>query len=177
MPTVLLVGKFHCLLQHMFFEQAWKLKHLKNDKHECVQCQDLQSSFPPDDAPFWHFIAKKLDMCKFFTHVFVVCVQFLNICKKNVLIYFTQELMFIYHHYIFSVICARYGIFTVEKLDNSNCVLKVHIFSTKVFELMKLYYAWQAYGFTLETSLFLILVLCAFSNFVHTVWYVQGIGV
>jgi len=76
--------------------------------------------------------------------------------------------MFIFHHYMFSVICARCGISTMEKLDHSKCVLRVHIFSTEVFELMRLYYAWQEYGFTLETSLFFILVLCAFSNFVHT---------
>jgi hypothetical protein len=37
--------------------------------------------------------------------------------------------------------CARYGISTVEKLDHSKYVLEVHIFSTKVFELMRLYYA------------------------------------
>jgi hypothetical protein len=79
-------------------------------------------------------------MCKFFAYVFIVYVQFLNICNKNMLIYFTEELMFIFHHYIFSVIRARYGISTVEKLDHSKCVLEVHIFSTKVFELMRLYY-------------------------------------
>ena len=105
---------------------------------------------------------RKLDMCKFLAYVFVVCVQFLNICNKNVFTYFTKELMFMFHYYLFSVVSARYRISTVEKMGSFWMCSQCSYFQHQDLWINEaLLCLWQEYGFTLETSLFFILVLCA----------------